>query len=524
MVWIEPTDLGLVNRLPVIYYVGLALLGCVWFIGIKHKNYFLPAALILTISYLYLAPTIIREPVWISNSYYPYGESLLINQNGHLIPNPQAAMVSYRYWPFFLYFSSGLTTITGLPTEAILKFFPVLTVSIYALLTFLILKIKLDTSLAYIGSAIVLAGLFIRQQYFGPQAIAYIFFLAMLLVTSLLFFDKKANKRTLAIILFALFVITTFTHPLTSFISIAIFFAFYLTVRFTDKKAPFKFSKLFLAGTIIWLAYNSYAAAPFFNTAIEHFSQIIMGSRGLTIANETSRTIGSTSMFVNFAASWAIVGLTCLIAALSIFKILRTDRTKRSQFAFSIFNVFMLVLFAVFAFVGEYGAVESYQRAFMFGLVPLSFLSISLLSSKQKILIVFLTILIFLNIPAQYGSDNFRLATNSQLDGMAFIANYAPQNITLVGDFTLYIRYYDPMKSYKVLDVGLSTPYEHVPNATTLSQELNQADYVIVSDLEHNIYMFYIGEDPLEQANLTTMNVVYNNGAFSLLGSNSTSK
>jgi len=62
--WIEATDYGLVNRLPITFYVGLALLGGVWYIGMRHHN-FLPAALILTVAYLYVAPTMIRDSVWI---------------------------------------------------------------------------------------------------------------------------------------------------------------------------------------------------------------------------------------------------------------------------------------------------------------------------------------------------------------------------------------------------------------------------------------------------------------------------
>ena len=29
--WIETTDLGLVTKLPIVYYAGLALLCCLWF-------------------------------------------------------------------------------------------------------------------------------------------------------------------------------------------------------------------------------------------------------------------------------------------------------------------------------------------------------------------------------------------------------------------------------------------------------------------------------------------------------------
>jgi hypothetical protein len=514
--WVEASDYGLVNRLPIVFYVGLAFLGGVWYIGVKHHS-FLPVALVLTVAYLYVAPALIRGPVWISNSYYPYGESLLINQNGHLIANPHASMVSYRYWPLYLYFASSFTMLTGLSTEVILKLFPLITVSMYALLSLLILRIKLNPPLAYIGSALVVASLFIRQQYFGPQAIAYIFFLATLLVTSMLFFDKKANKRLLTVLLFVLFVITTFTHPLTSFMSMAIFFAFYFAVRISDKNSPYRLNKLFLFGTVVWLVYNCYAATPFFNTAIAHFADIFSGSRGLTIANESSRLIGSNPMMLNFVSSWAIVGICTFVGVISILNLARKGTWRRPEGTFAVFNVLMLFLFAGFAFFGEYGAVEAYQRAFMFGLIPLSFLSVTLLRSKPKLLVVLLAGLMFLNIPAQYGADNYRLATPGLLSGYAFFTNYAPENCTIIGDFTLYIRYFDPLKNYTVLDVGLSSPFNDVPSPALLRYELRQSDYVVDSDLQHNLYMFYLGEDPMEQADFESMNRVFDDGSFRLM-------
>jgi len=387
----------------------------------------------------------------------------------------------------------------------------------YAVLSLLILRIKLSPPLAYIGAALVVASLFIRQQYFGPQAIAYIFFLATLLVTAKLFFDPKANKRVLAAILFVLFVITTCTHPLTSFMSIAIFFAFYLAVRISDKNNPFRLNKLLLFGAVIWLVYNCYAAAPFFNTAIAHFTETFAGSRSLTITNESQRLIGSDAMMLNFVASWAIVGICASLAVLSIFKLVRRSSWRRPEGTFAVFNVLMLILFGAFAFLGEYGAVEAYQRAFMFGLVPLSFLSVTLLYSKPKLLVVLLAGLMFLNIPAQYGADNYRLATPGLLAGYSFIAEHVPENSTIVGDFTLYIRYFDPLKTYRVIDVGLSSPFKDVPNPALLRYELSQVDYVIDSDLQHNLYMFYLGEDPMEEADFESMNRVYDDGSFRLM-------
>jgi hypothetical protein len=520
VLWIEATDWGLVNKLPLVYYAGLFLLGFLWYVGVKSKSY-LPAALILTLAYVYVAPAVVRIPVWTSNSYYPFGESLLINSTGHIpgyiTPDTPPTLGNYHYWPLFLYFSSTFTMVTGVPHYFLLKFFPLFTVSIYGLLVLLILRIKLAPRYAYLGAAWVMASLFIRQQYFGPQSIAYILFLAILLVVSLLFFGDGANRRTLGALLIFLFVCVTLTHALTSFMSLIIFYAAYLVNRLFKKERAAPLGLLSLGATIIWVGYNSFSAITFFEKGIESFIEIFAGVRDISLYSAGSRVAGSTAQKINFVASWAIVGLGGIIALLSIFYLLRKLRIKRSVAAYSIFNVALLIMVSLFAFVGEYGPQESFTRAFMFGLLPLSFLCVSFLARKPKLIVALIAVLIFLNIPAQYGADSYRLATDTQLAGTAFIAFYTPANISIVGQFTLYIKYHDPMKNYTILERELSTPFTDLPNSTIIAEELSIADYVIMSDLQHNYFIFYLGMDPLEQANFQNFNRVYDNGGFSLM-------
>lgn len=513
---IEPTDFGLISGMPLTYFIGLILVGCLWFIGLK-SNVYLSVALVFTFFYLFFVPTIVREPVWISNSYYPFGESSIITSTGHLTTNPVAIFVSYHFWPLFLYFASAFTIMTGISNEVILKFFPLLLVALYGLFAWLILRIKLPSRFAILGSGIFLASLFIRQQYFGPQSIVYIFFLCFILITSLLVFDQKAKPKILIPFLVFLFLVTTLAHPLTSFMCVVSLAAFYVGSMIVKNKASFVLGSLTLATTIIWLNYNVFAATIFFNTAVQHFIEIFSGARGLGIYSEPSRIVGSSPMIVNFVASWAIVGIGILVALLAIVQVLWRARTKRMQLDYLIINVVLLVLIGLFAFVGEYGAVEAYQRAFLFGLAPLSLLCVSFLSKKPKILVAFVVLLIFLNIPAQYGSDTFRLATSNQLYGTAFVADYTPDNITLVGGFSLYIRYHDPFKRYEILDTGLSSPFTNLPNSTELAATMSTADYVMVSEVQHNYYLFYIGYDPVEAIDFQNFNRIYDNGEFQLL-------
>jgi hypothetical protein len=517
--WIEPTDLGLVSKLPLVYYAGLGLLACLWYIGFKSASR-LSVALALTVGFLYLGPVIIRVPVWISNSYYPYGESLLINSTGHLIDNPAAILVSYHFWPMFLYFSSAFTILTGMPEDILLKFFPLFVVSLYGLFTVLVLRVKVALPYAILGSGLLLGGLFMRQQYFGPQSIAYVFFLSILLLVSFLFFDEIENRRTTMVLLLSLFVFVTLLHPLTSFLILMVFVGLFLTNRFVSNKKTEGLGRLLLAVSVVWLVYNIYLALPFFSTGIHHFSDILLGLRNLDLYSEPERIVGSVAMQMNFVAQWAIVGIIGLFASLSVVMVLRGIRLRRSGLEYSVFNVLLVVQLALFAFAGEYGAIESYQRAFLFALLPLSFLIINLLERKPKLIVVLVIALVFLNIPAQYGSDTFRLATKTQINGAGFVANYTPDNVKLVGKFSIYIRYNDPLKLYKIIDVGLSSPFTTLPNATVLRESLGTSDYIMISSIEHNYYVFYLGYDPMEQVNLAGLDKVYDNGEFRLLKTN----
>ena len=108
VVFIEVSDLGLLNLLPFSFWLGLVLLALLWYFGKNDRNVAI-FALILTCCYLFIIPSIIKIPVSISQSYYPYGEIRLINLNEHLLFRDDAIFKSYLFWPGFLYIGSALT-------------------------------------------------------------------------------------------------------------------------------------------------------------------------------------------------------------------------------------------------------------------------------------------------------------------------------------------------------------------------------------------------------------------------------
>jgi hypothetical protein len=272
---------------------------------------------------------------------------------------------------------------------------------------------------------------------------------------------------------------------------------------------------------LLWLAYNAYFAVGFFDLTAENFINILFGERGLNIYSETSRLIGSRAMLYNFLGSWSIVILGSAIAAFSALLILKRTLRRREETGlnYSVFISLLLIMLAVFSFSVEYGEVEAYQRAFMFGLVPLSYLCVDLLGRKERLLVVLLAAMIFLNIPAQYGSDTYRLATDSTLEGAAFFAEHSPQGMNLIARLTLYIRYHDPLKQIVVPSLGIGYPYTSLPNSSSVNQAFLDAlaatDYVVLSELEKNSYLFYLGSNPLDRINFEDRcNRVYDNSRY----------
>jgi len=298
--------------------------------------------------------------------------------------------------------------------------------------------------------------------------------------------------------------------------------AIYLAYRLVMGKSSAIVSVLFLLLGAVWLGYNMFVARSFFNTTVQHFSGILFGDRELNLYSESSRIVVTEAMQLNVNSSWAIVIFGAGISVLSIYMIIRNVRSnpRNPSLGFSFFMVFLLVLFGLFAFGGEYGAHESYQRAFMFALIPISYLCVTLLAKKPRLLIFCLVGLLFLNIPAQYGADTYRLATKTQLAGSKFIADYSGQDIKLVGKLSLYVRYYDALKEIEVLSIGITFPYTTYNSTAVdeaIAKALQEADYIISSDLQTNYYVYFLGFDPMEQVDFEeNCNLIYNNGRFRL--------
>jgi hypothetical protein len=470
-----------------------------------------------TLLYLYFAPAIIRIPVWISESFYPFGESVLITQFGHVISRPDAPLTSYQNWPMYLYLASTFKLTTGIPDLIILKYFPLLTISLYAVFTFLILKLKLRTSYTIFGAALLLGSFFTRQQYFGPQGVAFILFLLIVFIVSRLFFDERAkNKGILASLFVLLFIVITLTHALTSLMTLIVVVAGYLAYRILRKQPPMFASQLCMFSVVFLVAYNLFVAQNFFNQTVETFSEFLLGGEEPSLLREPTRVVSSQAQRLNYYASWGIVLLMGLVAAIQVLFLLRNLRLRKhtDDEGFSVFMVLWLIFAAFFGVTAVYGSHEAYQRAFMFGLVPISFLCLNLFAKKPRALTLILVGLLFLNIVAQYGSDAYRLEPYESLAGAKFLVDVTPQNISCLYGFWPHIRYEDPLKRVQFYEVRGTLPYNSIPNSTEVQKTLSKSEYIVRSELQRKYYLYFFGVDPLDQVSMDRFNRVYDNADF----------
>ena len=512
---IESSDLGLASKMPHYFWFGLILLSFLFYAGRVSENY-LFAAFIFTILYLFVAPIIVKEPVWLSNSFYPFAESTLINSSGHLMSRSGAPLFSYIRWPIFLYLSSSLLLTTNFPHISLLKFFPIFTVSLLGLLALLILRMKLDARHATFGASWFLSSFWLRQQYFGPQSLAYIFFLLFLLLISQLFFSDKPGKRKLTALLVFLFVVMMMTHALTAVMSLITLFALYLAQKLITKSNSLSI-ELCLLILVVFLASTLFVSGTFSFTVKKVYSGL-SGIMNLSIYRESKRIIGSPANDLNYLSSWGSVLLNIMLAFPSMILLLKNSilHKKSRKDEMGIFYAAMLCLLGVFALTMQYGSHEAYQRAFMFGLIPLTYLCIKSLRNRPKILVASLAVLIFLNFPAQYGADSFRLATKSQLAGARFTALSLPKGSSCFDELSLYVRHYGPLKRIRFESL-IKLPFTSFPDEVRVNSIINKTEYIVLSNLQENYYLYYLGENPLNQVNLDVLNRIYDNGNFSVL-------
>jgi hypothetical protein len=526
--YLDSTDWGLISRLPLVYWIGLATLGTA--ILFSMRGNFLGtrtsvALLFLIMLYVNFVPMLIEKPVGFSAySLWPASEANQVIATGHVSIQAPRMLMSYESWPLFSIFNAVFIMIAGSSVISLAKWFPFFTLSLWGLLVFLILKRFLKPEYALVGVSLFLCGSWTRQQYFSPQSFAFsLFLLFIFLITVRSGYGFGADRRSVFGLSFVIFVAAVFSHALTSILIVMILFVSYfaalLFARHEERKSKSNLFFCLLCCSVL-VSYVVLVTPKFFKSAFNTVLNALSNLAGSTPIQQFSRLPGSQFQQLTNLSTYLIVSIFVVVSLIALLAINRKKTLPRIQLTFWIGLIGTLSVASLL----PYGTQEAPFRAFIFALPILSLLSVYLLKSQPRILSCFLLLALVASVPALYGSDSFRLATTPELQGSKYLASYLPDGSVCFYKFSPYVRYYDAPKQLQFTSLGRPPFLSY--DASSIEASLNATDIIVLSRNQENYYTYYFGTDPLESIDLAGNPYIanariYDNGNFTVFDSRS---
>jgi hypothetical protein len=509
-------DLGLLTKLPITYWIGLSFLGILLYLGRKSRLRIVVVAVLISF-YLFGVPVLMSENKALFfgglSSYFSYRATQLFSL-GH-VPFGAIDPMSPFNWPGFFILFGFISASTGFPLTLFVDYFPLLEIAFLGVLAYKTLRLQLSPISSSFGALWFVASFWTAQFYFSPQGIAYLLFFAIFLLLAKLFFSKKQNMILLFVALIMFTGLVT-THLLDSFaISLGVIIVYVLSKLFPQKGKIIVFSSLATCILLvtIFFAYQSLVVTQSFHGLAELlYSQFSQGETHLVVVSQ-GRAITSLGLLLTKLSSYSITIINVVIATVAILstvlgKLLHKKEDVKNEF----FWIAWIITAGIIGVSIFYGG-EAINRAFIIMLLPSCYFVAKFFSKKPRILIFVLIVIVFLNIPALYGTINYGYTTSSELKGGAFFTKYAPSDTTF---------FYEPVG---FLGPGISGTQlsfsefaaQSIPSSEIFNWIIGMSDLIISSDQQKNMYQFFYGVNLLENLSLTNhLGQVYDNGGFQI--------
>lgn len=510
-------DLGLLTKLPIIYWIGLLYLSALLYLGRKSKLRTIVVVVLISF-YLFGLPTLITENKVDPISYYWSSQGEQIASQGRL-DFSSLVPLDLRNWPAYFFLTTFLSSSTGLSGTFFASYFPLLTIALLGIITYSILRLRLSSLHSSLGALWVIGCLWTGQLYFMPQSIAYLeYFTIFLLVAKLSLTRKRGLETTLSILL--LFSAIVFTHLLSSFFVLLGIIAVYVLYKIFFRKSNlfpfFSISSCFLLMSI-FIAYQFFVIQRNTSIVIQLLSlQILQGSSTLSKVGLTasgSRMFGSVSYLLQVASSYTITILNIVIAGIAILAIVVGLLLHKKKVKLDLFWIAWVISAGLIGLTVVYGT-EGLIRAFMFMLLPASYFAVKFLRKKRGLLILVLVMLVFLNISAQYGDRSYTYTPSTELKGASFFTKYAPSNESFFYEYLTPIGRNDTGTQ---LHLQSTQSFFYLPSSEMTLDTVMTAKLLVLSNMEKNLYQYFYGANLLENFSLVdNFSRVYDNNGFEI--------
>jgi len=502
---------GLIHDLPPLYFVAIFINLLSGFItaGLKEKKDLLQLFnYIVLLTALWLVPILFEGTPRFASSYKTIGFVEYVYREGRLEPSNWELF--YHNWPGFSIFFAAVWLVTGIEEiYPLVLYYPfilhlILLGVLFWFFKMPVLNIKAPNTW-YLGGVIYLLANFINQDYFCPQSMAY--FLLTVLITLLVNRSqwRISLNRALGykISLVLIFITLAISHILSSLVALGLLVIFSLFNRKT-------FINLLLLGIIVIIAWNIYGASVYFEAHFKNIINDLFEIQNAWNSNVDNRIQGSAEhILVNririiYAASMGLCGfMGFLLIVRKMDRNMLLDLIKVSGVSVCIAGAFV------------YGG-ESFMRAYLFLLLPLSFFSLAYGQYKKLLapFCVFCALAVPFKIIAHYGNEQIDYISPSIIRGADYLSIHSP------GGYA--VGYYGILGNAKYTENFISLDLDQF-NIDSLPEKEQDENYYLGLGPREKGYWSILYNEPLYVDNIEAklrenrrFVLFYSNGGISL--------
>ena len=462
------TDLGLVSVLPVVYWVAVGLLTVSfwWWVRWRRSGPLLLAAhVVLLIVIMHATPAILYETTRYSWSYKHVGiVDFIVTHHGvdRFMPN----LTAYQDWPGFFGLNALFVSGSGIASALSYTVWAPPVTELLSLAPLVLIMRSFTSNRTVVWTAVWLfyLGNWVGQDYFSPQAFAYVLYLTAIALVLRWFLRLPAAARTrsayaalghrpppalvvsggapvepdarprtpamyAAIVILAAAIAVS--HQLTPFMLIAALGGLLVTRRLRSWS-------LFAAVTAISVGWILIWGLPFLHQKLPAVLRTLGHPFDNTTATFINLSVASHDQVVVAEADRALTGAICVLALIGAWRAWRSARWRRWQPA-----ACLAVTPALALVVSSYGT-EVVFRVFLFGLPFLALFAATVLAPRPTgtrsrrtvrwvaglLVILALTVCFFVSYD---GKERMNYMPPAEVAAMQHLYSVAPPGSLMIG-------------------------------------------------------------------------------------------
>jgi hypothetical protein len=424
---------GLASSLPWAYFLGLMCLplasGVQWLRGRQASSTAIVIHVVLFVLIVWLTPLVLEGTPRFRTSYVNFGYVDPVLRGVGLLPD----RVIYHNWPLFPVAMANLVRATGLSPLVLMAAFPIVMMLAYLVPLAAILR---TLAIYGAGAGVVSGGvvsharvawpaglwLFVvfdwtSQDYFSPQAVAYLLFVVWVavLVHVVIRRDGEASPGT-TIALLGLFSLIVVTHVLTSLEVLGVLAA--LTATRLLRRPT-----MVVTCGLIFIVWQLNMAGPFFGFYADRLHESLLDINDFVRVNLASRVTGSSQHAQITQLRILVSGVLFALAGLAV--LVRLLGSGRSRGV--VLGIAFLFGIAFIAPASVYGG-EMLIRVLLFSLPMLAALAVAAFGAwaYRVVLVVAITVMAPVHILTHYGNELHDYVSPGEIAGFEFVSSSLP--------------------------------------------------------------------------------------------------